>query len=445
MSEYVKVVAFIFDLCGNEFTTQLLLVALMFIPAAKKRSKFFLRYPLSLAAIIGLQTLHRFGYFPVPEAVNYVIVTAMLIGVNLISFELNLAQSAFLAVCVYGMQHIISNVAYALIFFVMYLAGDYGLYQYYFVGMPLITAAGMACSYFFMVRRLEGRAEELKFERKAIIYIAITFVLVVSTLTLYGRQAIFWSLNGLVYLLLISTLFTCSTLIIGFMNLGKKQLEEENEILRELLHKDEMRYEQAKLSNEKIQIKYHDIKKRTSHGVVDYESLKEVESDAEIIKSTYFTGNRALDVILSEKALMCERLGIRFICTADGAAIKFMKPYHIYSLVGNALDNAIESLKDEEDESVKEIEISITRYEDMCIFNTSNFVRGGVVMSEGMPLTRKTDTENHGFGAKSMKNVVLKYGGQISFFVEGNIFKMAAIIPIFEAEDKKRNAKTQTA
>lgn len=297
--------------------------------------------------------------------------------------------------------------------------------------MPLITAAGMVATRFLPVRIIKN-TDELKFNNTVIFYFAIAFVLVATTLMHYARIAMFWSLDGQVYLLIISTLFTCSTMLVGFMNTKKKQLEDENEILQELLHKDEQRYEQAKLSNEKIQIKYHDMKQRTHHGVVDYDSLKEIETDSEILKSTYFTGNSALDVILSEKALMCERLGINFICTADGQVLNFMKPHHIYSLVGNAIENAIESLKEERDEAMKEITVNIFRREGTCIFKTANFVRETVKMLDGIPVTNKEDKENHGFGAKSMQNIVSGYGGQISFYEENDIFTVLAMIPIPE-------------
>lgn len=429
MSDYVKVVAFIFDLCGNEFTTQLILIALLYISVFKKRSLFYVRYPLCFAVIIGLQYLQRFGLLPMPVPLNYILIVAMLTATMLICYKTNIIQAMFASVCIYGGQHIISNISYVFIFSIMKLAGKMDLYVYYYVVMPLIMAAGMAVTYIFPVRAIM-RKGELKFNNLIIYYFAVAFVLVASTLTHYGRNAIFWSLEGVIYLLVISTLFTCSTMLVGFMNLSKKELEEENAILQEILHKDEQRYEQAKLSGEKIQIKYHDMKQRMHHGIVDYESLKEVESDSEIIKSTYFTGNNALDVILSEKALMCERLGIRFICTADGAAIDFMKPHHIYSFVGNALENAVESLKDETDESLREITVSITRRENTCIIKTVNYVKHRVKILDGMPVTIKSDMENHGFGAKSMKSVVLKYGGHISFYEEDSNFIMIAMIPI---------------
>lgn len=429
MSNYAKITFYIFNLCGNEFTTQILLFLLLYIPVFKKREYFYLKFPACLAVITGLQYLKWFGYFPVPDPVNYVLVFAMVSATVFISFKTDIMQALFAGVCIYGGQHVTSNLAYALIYLIVHLAGKWDLFVYYYVILPVFTAAGMAVTYFLPVRILR-RKEKITFNKTVVVYFIIAFVLVASILTHFARYAIIWSPNGLVYLLTIASLFTSSTLLVGFMNTKNKQLEEENEILQELLHKDEQRYEQAKLSNEKIQIKYHDMKQHTHNGVVDYESLKEVEPDSEILKSTYFTGNRALDVILSEKALMCERLGIKFICTADGEAVNFMKPYHIYSLVGNALENSVESLKHEEDESLKELTVNIVRRGESCVIKTVNYVKDKVLMVEGLPQTIKSDKENHGFGVRSMRSVVNTYGGQISFYEENNMFTMIAVIPI---------------
>lgn len=429
MSEYSNVMFFIYRLFGGEFTLQLLLIALLYIPVLKKRKLFYVKYPLCMLVIIGVQVLKTFNYLPIPDPVDYLLAFLMLAATTYISFEADIKQALFVSVCIYSGQHIISNTAYALIYLIMWLSGKWEMFQYYLITVPPITAAGMVLTYFLPVRRLRKK-NKLKFNNTIIFSSSVAFVLVATTLTHFGRYAIIWSPEGLVYFLTLASLFTTATMLVGFMNINKKQLEEDYEILQELLHKDEQRYEQAKLSNEKIQIKYHDMKQHTHHGVVDYESLREVEPDSEIIQSTYFTGNRALDVILSEKALMCERLGIRFICTADGKAVDFMKPHHIYSLVGNALENAVESLKNEEDDSRKELVVEIVRREGTCIIKTENYVKTHVKMLAGLPLTIKSDTENHGFGAKSMKNIALTYGGNITFYEENDIFTMVVTMPI---------------
>ena len=57
------------------------------------------------------------------------------------------------------------------------------------------------------------------------------------------------------------------------------------------------------------------------------------------------TGNEILDTILTEKSLICENSGIHISCVADGSLLAFMNPVDLYTLFGNALDNAIEAVR----------------------------------------------------------------------------------------------------
>ena len=425
MSEFGKIVAYIFDLCGNEFVTQLFLVALLFIPALKRRNLFWLRYPLSWAAVIAIQQLRRIGFVVIPDALNYILVMALLVGITALCFKADIYQTLFVSVCIYCCQFIISNTAFTTVFVLMHLTKNGGNWWYYYIIMPVTMAVLMPLVYLFVVRRI--KRSDLLFDSHTVIYIVLAFVLVATTLTCFARKEIFWSLVGQAYLLSISTLFTVSTMLAGFMNLHKRHLEEENVILQRLLHNDKQRYEQAALANEKIQIKYHDMKLYENNGIVDFESLREVEPDSEILRSMYFTGNSALDVILSEKAMMCERLGIRFVCTADGSLLNFVKAHHIYSLVGNALQNAIK----EPDPANKQLDVGIVRHGDMCVIKTENYVSRTVEMdSEGLPVTQKKDNANHGYGTRSMREVVRRYGGQLMFIQKDNIFTMVAMLPL---------------
>ncbi len=214
-------------------------------------------------------------------------------------------------------------------------------------------------------------------------------------------------------------------------NRRNKTLQDENRVLQLLLTKDRQQYRLSKMASEKIQIKYHDIMQRkSSQGIVDYRELSEIDDDKEILFSRYFTGNRALDIVLGEKALECERADIRLICTADGTAMDFMKSYHIYSLIGNALENSIECLNGYDRDELKEIEMSVTKQRDMCVIKISNYAENVIFAEDGLPATTKLDVDNHGYGLKSMKSVVEIYGGEINFSFKDNTFTVNAVIPI---------------
>ena len=70
-----------------------------------------------------------------------------------------------------------------------------------------------------------------------------------------------------------------------------------------------------------------------------------MERDIRSYEARNNTGNHVLDIILSTKIVQCQNLGIKLTCVADGAALQFIEPMDISALFGNALDNAIESVK----------------------------------------------------------------------------------------------------
>ncbi len=428
MDNYARVVAFIFEILGNEFVTQLFIINLLFICLFEKRKLFWLRFLGGWAVIVGTQWLGRYGYFPLPIVVNYVVVLSSLFGIYMLCYKIDCSRAAFMLILVHGAQFAISNVAYIVIYTIMAGIERYDYFIYYYIEMPIIFAVGTVATYFALVRSLM-RMNDIVFGNKMLIYCVAAFVAVSIFFTHYARSAIWFMVDGVAYLLAVATLFDAATVIICYMNIEHKKLKNENAVLQELLRKDKRRYEQAALSNEKIMIKYHDMKLRERSGIIDYEEMSEVSGDREILNSTYFTGNPALDVVLSEKALLCERLGIRLICTADGEAMDFMKPHHIYSLVGNALENAVESVRHEKNDADKEIKLSVTRRENMCVFTTSNYVSREVAFSNGLPVTDKANAEEHGFGTRSMRNVVNKYSGQLGFYQDGNVFSVAVMLP----------------
>ena len=79
--------------------------------------------------------------------------------------------------------------------------------------------------------------------------------------------------------------------------------------------------------------------------------LDELENDIMIYDTALQTGNRALDIVLMEKALYCKNHGINWTCMADGSKLGMMKVEDIYAIFGNALENAIHAVMDLKDEN----------------------------------------------------------------------------------------------
>ena len=149
-----------------------------------------------------------------------------------------------------------------------------------------------------------------------------------------------------------------------------------------------------------------------------------------IYDSSVNTGNKALDTVLMEKKLYCEKYLIQLTCIADGEKLTFMQPADVYSLFGNALDNAIESVLKEEETEKRVISLSVSERMQLLTIRVENYLAEKPEILNGLPVTTKDDKKHHGFGMKSIQYIARKYGGEISVASEDHAFILNIIIPL---------------
>lgn len=114
---------------------------------------------------------------------------------------------------------------------------------------------------------------------------------------------------------------------------------------------------------------------------------------------------------------------------ADGNCLSFIKESDIYSLFGNALDNAIEASIPLPKEK-RYVSLVISSKNSFVHISVQNFYEGELTLKDGLPTTKKEDKNNHGFGVKSMEILVSKYHGDLSIQGKNGIFLLNIIIPI---------------
>lgn len=113
----------------------------------------------------------------------------------------------------------------------------------------------------------------------------------------------------------------------------------------------------------------------------------------------------------------------------DGRKLGFMEQTDIYSLFGNILDNAIESVGGlAEEKRFLDLRISV-KNAFLCI-SAENYCENEPRFAEGLPVTTKEDKAYHGFGVRSMSAVVKKYGGEICFSYKDHLFSVTIFFPI---------------
>ena len=162
------------------------------------------------------------------------------------------------------------------------------------------------------------------------------------------------------------------------------------------------------------------------------EAAEDLKKSISIYDTRANTGNKILDVLLTEKSLYCEQNGITFSCMADGAKLDFMTEGDLYCLFGNIIDNAI----DERERRV--VNFVVKSKNDMLVVQTENYFAGELVFKDGLPQTTKGDKNYHGFGMRSIRMIVNKYGGALSAKAENGVFYLNII---FSPEKRKKVAE----
>ncbi|MBQ8161125.1 MAG: GHKL domain-containing protein [Clostridia bacterium] len=211
-------------------------------------------------------------------------------------------------------------------------------------------------------------------------------------------------------------------------------LQTENEIISRLAKERQAQYEFSKENIDMINQKSHDLKHQLQAlaQVSDEERRRAIQETSQAIDfydAIVKTGNEALDTLLTEKSVYCKNRGIRLSCMVNTENLKKISLVDLYTLLGNALDNAIESVERVENPERKIISLSILDRGNILYIQLENYFDGHIQMEDGLPQTRKKDKANHGYGLKSIHNIVRNYSGQMEIHTDGDIFFLEAVIP----------------
>lgn len=210
----------------------------------------------------------------------------------------------------------------------------------------------------------------------------------------------------------------------------------ELESVQSILHNQYVQYKNAREAMDVINYKYHDLK----HHIIALRAeenaerrnkyLDQMESELQDYESQNETGNQILDVMLTTKNLYCQKHGITMTCVVDGTLFDFMKAMDICSIFGNALDNAIECELKIPDKQKRLISVTAYAQKNFLIIRFENYYEGNLHMKNDLPSTTKKDERFHGYGLKSLRYTVNKYGGAVDVGTSEQWFQLKILIPI---------------
>jgi sensor histidine kinase regulating citrate/malate metabolism len=230
----------------------------------------------------------------------------------------------------------------------------------------------------------------------------------------------------------------CLTMLYVQTELFKKSaLEKELLTMNLLWQQEKEQYEIARENIELINHKCHDLKHQIhvlQRMDKDDESkekyLSQLEKSVQIYDSIVKTGNDVLDTILTDKSLRCEDKGIKINCVVDGSRMDFIDPVDLYSILGNAVDNAMEEVEKFQQKEKRLLDISIFAKGKFLMMVISNPMETEVTFHKGLPQTTKGNNGYHGYGLRSIKRCVEQYHGQISIDAGEGRFTLKIMMPI---------------
>ena len=293
---------------------------------------------------------------------------------------------------------------------------------------------------YLIERYLKKDIEELQITRREllVVYFVMAAVYCISNVSYVDVKSIF-SAGTAMDVFIIRTLADLSGMAVLYayhIQVKEIQMRFEKDTLRNIM---DMQYKNYKLSKESIDIvnqKYHDLKhqinllKSGADSEKAGEYLEQMEREIKIYETQNKTGNKVLDTILTSKSMHCQRHGIELKFMGEGQLLNFMEDMDISALFGNMLDNAIESVVKIKDRQKRLISLHVIQDKQFIRIRTENYCEENVQFQDGIPITTKKDKRFHGYGMKSMKKIVEKYGGSVMAGKADNWFELKILIPM---------------
>lgn len=220
--------------------------------------------------------------------------------------------------------------------------------------------------------------------------------------------------------------FYCLTLMYLQTELFKKSaMQKEMDTLNLLYDRQRQQYQIARQNVQIINRRCHELKvqiadlRRMGVDAAFQKSLDEAETAARLYDAGANTGNEVLDVVLTEKTLLCESRKIQLNAVADGSCLRHFEPSDLYALFANALDHAIES--------AVHIQQQDRRVIDLLVCVRQSFVVINVISPERE--VQMGDNRTLNYEIKVIKRIVQKYKGTLTTETRSGFFAIKIIFP----------------
>ena len=162
----------------------------------------------------------------------------------------------------------------------------------------------------------------------------------------------------------------------------------------------------------------------TQEYAVPRETLEEAENAARLYDAGANSGNEVLDVVLTEKTLLCQSRRVQLNAVANGSCLQGFEPGDLYALFANALDYAIEGAVRTPDPARRNIDLLVCVRQSFIVIN--------VISPAREPEAAATRTE--AYELKVLRRIVQKYSGTLTTETQNGFFAIKIIFPLKQGE-----------
>lgn len=437
----------------------LLGIAVFLLPNYRRTNKNWLYFSLLVvvvSAVIALllaiaessQPTHEGSYVTPIWGISSSVITYLLFlgGIScLIQWIFDVSKNDIIYIVLAGfvLQHIVYLLVHGLmaeVFFRKWF--DDPLLHLVITIVVLLVIYRVAYQLFAPEMRLAGRGNLCPSSMGRFLYLGM--LILFTGQTMMNQSLLLREGENTQFIAVLASLVLCIMVLYAqYMTLHSDHLSADKMVLEQLLDERQKQYRMEKEAVEFINFKSHDLKNQllalqSSEDQEVYRFYNEAIALIQQYDQVINVENETLNTLLTQKQYVCQKADITLTFMIDGKLLSFIDKVDLYTILGNALDNAIEHVREIEDLSLKQISLQIFKHGGYLVMKVSNPLVGILQIDEesGLPNTIKSDKHSHGLGLRSIQLTLERYQGWMSIDSSQEIFSLSMMLPFPSMSDK---------
>ena len=139
--------------------------------------------------------------------------------------------------------------------------------------------------------------------------------------------------------------------------------------------------------------------------------------------------SEVLNSILRDKKLRTKDK-VEWTCICDAKKLSVLNVKDVYTILDNALDNAIECVMKYDDAEKRMIELQIFSKNGLLNISVNNYCDDELIFDGDFPVSGKKE-DYRGYGLESIQKTIQKYDGEMRVMYKNQNFLLQIVIPIW--------------